>query len=919
VIGQTISHYDILEKLGEGGMGVVYRARDTKLDRDVALKFLPVQLAGSDADRARFVQEAKAAASLDHPNICTVFGIEEVETGGSDGKQFFFAMAYVEGATLREKMPSLSPKQALDLAIQIADGLAAAHEKGIVHRDIKPENIMVRRDGIAQIMDFGLAKLRASGSKITRLTKPGSTVGTAGYMSPEQVQGQDTDHRSDIFSFGVLIYEMLTGQLPFKGVHETALAYEIVNVDPAPMTAVKPDLDPNLDAIVLDCLEKDPKERCQSIAEVARDLRKVKRESTRQRHSRVTAARPANRLSGVTPTGRAAPDERMATSGEQQPAGIWKWAALTFLLTAVAAVAYLYLGNRPAAVQTIRSFIPLPPNTFLSNEMGGGHVALSPSGERIAFIAVDTTGIPMLCVRSLDALSAQILSGTDGALFPFWSPDGKTIAFFSNNKLRKIDAAGGTPFTICDAESPRSGSWSKAGVIVFSPIGGTEGLFKVPAAGGEPVQITYIDTARNESTHRWPSFLPDGDHFLFFSRTSMAGSGNNADSLCIGSVSTGEVRRFAHGISDAVYTNGRLLYMRESALMAQPFDYDKATFTGEPVPVAQEIQYDSRFSKAVFTVSSNGLLLYQTGASRWGRELALFDTSGAMIKSLGELELFSRAAISSDEKRIAMEIVDLQAHNTDLWIHEIARDIQTRFTFDPHADFSPVWSRDDRSIVFSSNRKSHFDLYIKNTSGSAAEELLTDFGGADKYATDWSADGKYLLFQMTGDSTLQTDIWVLPMTGDRKPVPFLKTPFHEAWARFSPDMRWVTYVSNESGSPQVYVRPFEPPDAPGGGTASGKWQISTEPARGARWRADGKAIIFGTQGNKSMIADVRTTGSDFEILGVRPYSNLRSKYQVSLIDITADGLTILGWIPPSGEKSVPLTLVTNWDAELEQH
>jgi len=917
MIGQTISHYNVLEKLGEGGMGVVYKARDTKLDREVALKFLPAQLAGSDADRARFVQEARAAASLDHPNICTIFGIEEVEVGGSDGKQFFFAMAYVEGATLREKIPSLSAKQALDLAIQIADGLAAAHEKGIVHRDIKPENIMVRRDGIVQVMDFGLAKLRASGSRITRLTKAGSTVGTAGYMSPEQVQGQETDHRSDIFSYGVLLYEMLTGQTPFKGVHETALAYEIVNVDPAPMSAVRPELDPALDAIVLDCLEKDPKERCQSVAEVARDLRKIKRESTRQRHSRVTAARPAFAQSGVRPTPMDSTDDDVPGPGKRGPAGIWKWAAMSFLITTLAAVAWVWFGNRPQPAQTIRSFIPMPPNTYLSNDMGGGHVALSPAGDRIAFVAVDTTGTPSLWVRSLDALSAQKLSGTDGAAFPFWAPDGRTIAFFANNKLRKIDASGGTPFTICDGENPRSGSWSQSGVIVFSPRSGADGLYKVAAAGGEPVQITRIDTARNESTHRWPWFLPDGDHFVFFSRTSAAGSGSDADSLCIGSVSTGEVRRFAHGISDAAYVNGQLLYMRESALMAQPFDYEKAAFAGEPVPVAQEIQYDSRFSKAVFTVSRNGLLFYQTGASRWGRELALFDTSGTMTRSLGQPELYLRAAISSDEKRIAMEIVDLQAHNTDLWIHEIARGIQTRFTFDPHADFAPLWSPDDRSIVFSSNRTSHFDLYIKKTSGSGVEELLTDFGGADKYATDWSADGKYILFQMTGDSTLQTDIWVLPMTGDRKPVPFLKTPFRENGARFSPDMRWVSYVSDESGSPQVYVRPFEPPDAPGGGTASGKWQISTEPSRGARWRADGKAIIFGTTSNRTMVADVRSTGDDFEILGVRPYSNLRSKYQVSVIDLTSDGLTFLGWIPPSGEKSVPLTLVTNWDAELD--
>src|SRR5689334_21969558 len=298
MIGSTISHYKILEKLGEGGMGVVYKAEDTKLDRLVALKFLPARLATSAQDKARFIQEAKSAASLNHPNVCTIHDIQE-----HDG-QMFIVMEFVDGQTLREKLPSMNQGKAIDIAVQIAEGLAAAHEKGIVHRDVKPENIMVRKDGIVQIMDFGLAKLRATGSKITRLTKEGSTVGTAGYMSPEQVQGQEADHRSDIFSLGVMLYEMFTGQLPFRGVHETALAYEIVNVDAAPMSTLKPDLDPSLDAIVLDCLEKDPKERCQSVAEVARDLRRIKRESTRQRHSRITAARPALASGGGVPVGR---------------------------------------------------------------------------------------------------------------------------------------------------------------------------------------------------------------------------------------------------------------------------------------------------------------------------------------------------------------------------------------------------------------------------------------------------------------------------------------------------------------------------------------------------------------------------------------------------------------------------------------
>jgi serine/threonine protein kinase len=911
VIGQTISNYKILEKLGEGGMGVVYKAEDTKLDRIVALKFLPSHLSTFDQDKARFIQEAKAASALNHPNVCTIHDIQE-----QDGK-IFIVMEFVDGQTLREKKGSISFKQAIEIGIQIADGLGAAHEKGIVHRDIKPENVMIRKDGITQIMDFGLAKLRANASKVTRLTKEGSTVGTAGYMSPEQVQGQETDHRSDIFSYGVLLYELLTGQLPFKGVHETALAYEIVNVDPAPVSSLKPEIDPYLDAIVLECLEKDPRERTQSIAQISLDLKRYRRESSKQRVSRVTTARPVFKPSEnfhQREDGQTKPTEVSTKLFYWHP---WRLGTILFFVTTLSSFLYFgYFNDKQLHQQIIRASIPLPEKSTLSNERGGGHIALSPDGRKIAFVAVDSSGKNNLWLQSLNALSAQMLSATETAQFPFWSPDCKTIGFFADGKLKKIDAEGGTPFTICDAIDPRVGTWSQAGVIVFG-LGSTGALYQVSASGGTPSPVTKLDSMRNEQTHRWPCFLPDGKHFLFFIRTTAAGSGSGSDSICVGSIESQEVKHLFHGASDATYSQGYLLFMHESALMAQPFDLKKLEVTGEAVPIVQQIQYDARFSKATFSVSQNGLLVYQSSGTRWKRELALFDNSGEKIASFGQPEIFLRSRLSNDGKRIAMEVVDLQSHNIDLWLYEIERGIQTRFTFDPAPDLAPLWSSDGDRIVFSSKRKTHLDLYMKTTTGSVPEELLSDFGGQDKLADDWSSDGNYILFETTNDPKTKNDLWILPMTGERKPIPFLQTEFNEQGGVFSPDMHWVAYVSNESGKDEVYVRPFDEPGSQQAPVSSGKWQISANGGIRARWRTDGKAIFYAAD-NKIMMAEVKASGSNFEVLKVTQHMDLQAKRQIAPSDMSSDGMRILGSIIPFQEKSTPLTLVVNWDEELKK-
>ncbi len=622
MIGTTISHYSIVEKLGEGGMGVVYKAEDAKLKRTVALKFLPPHVVGSEQDTARFLQEAQAAAALSHPNICTIHGIEE------DGGREFIVMEFVDGQTLQEKKHNLSFKMALEIGIQIAEGIAAAHEKGIVHRDVKPENIMIRKDGIVQVMDFGLAKLRGA----TRLTKEGSTVGTAGYMSPEAVQGQETDHRSDIFSLGVLLFEMFTGQLPFKGVHDTAIAYEIVNVDSLPMSAINPEIPPEIDAIVLECLEKDPNERTQSARQVAIDLKRFRRESSRQRASRVAAVRPA-----YVP-------RKEATSGEAVVASpLWKrylpWVVAAGAIAISAGFAYLYFRSASQSYPPIQALIASPKGTtFHSYGDAAGPVIVSPNGRMIAFVSADPEGKANLYLRRLEDDRAIELPGTEGAYYPFWSFDSKWVGFFSRPtaKLKKVDIAGNPPVTVCDALNARGGTWGTEDMIVFAPAP-TGTLAAVPASGGTPVQVTQADTTRKESSQRWPSFLPDGRHFLYFSRTASFGAEAEGDAIMVGSLDGGPARLVVNSSSNAAYASGYLLYMRGPSLLAQPFDERSQSVTGDATSVAEGVINDPGFSLGVFSASGNGILAYQTGVGLAGARMIIVDRKGKQLDFLGDI------------------------------------------------------------------------------------------------------------------------------------------------------------------------------------------------------------------------------------------------------------------------------------------
>ena len=886
LVPSEVSHYKILEKLGEGGMGVVYKAQDTKLDRFVALKFLPPHLAASEQDKARFIQEAKSASALNHPNVCTIHDIQE-----HDG-QMFIVMQFVDGQTLQEKKGTFSLNQALDVGMQIADGLAAAHEQGIVHRDIKPENIMIRKDGIAQIMDFGLAKLRASGSTITRLTKEGSTVGTAGYMSPEQVQGQDADHRSDIFSLGVLLYEIFTGQLPFKGVHESALMYEIVNVDAPPMSSIKQEIDPQLDAVVLDCLEKDPKERCQSVAEVARDLRRIRKESDRQRVSRVASVGPA----GNSESARDAPASGMQM--RWQPLWPWLSGALSIaLLALIVAVWRFGIASHPV----IRLGIAFPKGEAASAQYYSS-VAISPDGTQFVYRIGGK-----LHKRRMDSFAAEAIPGTEGGVNPFYSPDGRWIGFYSDGKLKKVSLSGGMPLDVSDEMGNRGAAWTKDGKIVFPPTA-RGGLVWSNEDGGGRHQLTTIDSSRNERTHRWPSIMPDGKTVLFTVGTMDSPDYYEDATIAVVNMQTGERKNVMEGASTAYYlSTGHLLYTRAGMLFAVPFDVAKGEVQGAAFPVVDNVAGDPITGAANYAIAGNGTLAYVPGTmGNLGRTLVLVDRSGA-ISTLPVPPLsYMEPRVSPDGKRVAVAVGS--AKDCDIWLYDFRGHSMSRFTIGG-INRSPVWSPDSRRIAYSCNTIGNPRIIIREADGSGSSEEIRMT--CDRtYLMCWSKDGATIIFSGISN-TSGVDILVLPVTGDRRPWVFLGSRFDESEASLSPDGRWLAYVSNERGSNQVYVRPFP--------RGSGMWQISTEMADEAIWSADGKTLFCKSH---SELRAVAIDGSKSIRVGetkviLKDFARILFESMVDF-DPTPDGKYLLCTKPAEGDETQQINVVVNWFEEVRQ-
>jgi len=888
--GIRLGPYEIVAPIGAGGMGEVLRAKDTRLERDVAIKILPAGFAANAQFKARFEREARTISQLNHPNVCTLFDV-----GHQDGLDFL-VMELIEGESLADRLQKgrLPIDLVLRHGVEIASALDAAHKQGIVHRDLKPGNVMLTKSG-AKLLDFGLAKSSplttstSGGSQVIDLptehrplTEQGTILGTFQYMSPEQLEGQEADARTDIFAFGALLYEMATGRRAFQGKNKTSLIAAIVSGTPPPVSELAPLTPPALDHVIRKCLAKDADDRWQSAHDIADQLRWIADAGSRAGEAAPVLAKRKARL-------RAA----------------WSLHAATALIAILATVGFFYLRATPPRI--MRSSLLPPDKTQFDPNTGA--MVLSPDGLRIAFVARREDGKQMLWVRALDALTAQPLAGTDDAMFPFWSPDSRFIGFFSAGKLRKINANGGPSQAVCDATSGRGGTWSEEGTILFTPSQ-TDGIYKVPSAGGVPVAVTELDVKNGETSHRFPAFLPDGVHFLYLveARTETPGS-EGGFTLFAGSTQSKERTRLLATNSSARYAkSGHVLFLRDRTLLAQRFDAKKLALAGEAVPVAENMTRTTRY-ETVFSVSDNGLLAFQSGAASEVSSLVWIDREGRDLETVGKPADYRQIALSHDDKRVAVSILDPKSVKTDIWALDIERGTSTRLTFDPEDDSTPIWSPDGKRVYFTSFRQGRGDIFWKSSSGTGADEPLV----ADpewSILSSLSANGSTGAV-MTNNAVKKTgwDISILTLS-DAKVRVFLQTPFHELFPGLSADGRWIVYNTNESGRSEVYVQSLE--------DEGGKWQISTDGGNRPRWSRGDREIVFQSPDDKLMVVDVRMapafTASIPRLL-VDPRVRQLNGAQYA---ISSDGNRILVNRAIQQSAVTPVTLVQNWTEALGQ-
>jgi Tol biopolymer transport system component len=884
-----LGQYEIVAPIGAGGMGEVYRVRDTKLKREVALKVLPDAFAQDSERMARFQREAEVLASLNHPNIAHIYSVEERA----------LVMELVEGEALSSPLPL---ETALNYARQIAQALEYAHEKGVIHRDLKPANIKVTPEGVVKLLDFGLAKAvedpagQADDPSISPTltlgaTRVGVIMGTAAYMSPEQASGKTADRRADIWSFGAVLYEMLAGKKAFEGESVSDTIASVLKLDPD--WDALPDATPaSIHKLVRRCLTKDRKQRLQAIGEA----RIVLEESPSQ--TEPTEGPPVQRLI--------------------------PWIAATAAaIIALAALALVHFREKPPVPELVRFQIAEPGSGMA---VSGAYV--SPDGRKIAISATGPDGRNILWVRPLDTLDSRRLAAVESLTTPpFWSPDSRFIAFATAGKLKKVEASGGPPQTVCDVPDLwRGGAWSREGVIIFGA--GNQGLMRVSEGGGIVSPLTTLDSSRHEFFHGSPAFLPDGRRFIYL----RASTGDNSG-IYLGSLDAKPEQQSAKRLmatrSYAIYAPapnaasnsslGHILFVREGSLMAQAFNASRQELSGEAVRIAENL---SDTSTLRFSVSTTGVLAYRNGGFGFTNpttSLTWFDRTGKTLGTVGEAGPYNTLALSPDGTRVAFSRIGTQAGEMsgryDLWVHEFARNTSTQITFGPALNWMAVWSADGSHIAFASDRDGPvnlFNLYQKDSSGAGKDELLFK-SNEGKFPYDWSQDGRFLLYVNT--TGLRGNLWILPLTGDdRKPVRYLQTDTNESHARFSPDGRFVAYTSNTSGVNDVYVQPF--PKA-----SIGKWKIGS--GSQPHWRRDGKELFYISNDSKLMAVDVMTTpafkaGTPKVLFAAPIWSGARF---VTRYDVTADGKKFLIntlTAEPGLTASAPITVVLNWTAGVKK-
>jgi eukaryotic-like serine/threonine-protein kinase len=890
--GTKLGAYEVVALIGAGGMGEVYRGRDTRLDRLVAIKILPAALAADAGLRDRFEREARAISSLSHPHICALFDV-----GRHDGTDFL-VLELLEGETLAQRLAGgpIPPAQALTIAIQICDALDKAHRSGIVHRDLKPANVMLTKAG-AKLLDFGLAKGAApvvTGGGLSmlpttpaNLTAQGTILGTFQYMAPEQIEGLEADARTDIFAFGALLFEMLTGRPAFEGKTRASLLGAILKDEPPRTSSVQPLAPKALDRILATCLAKDPDDRYQSARDLLRDLKWIAAGTSEE----PAVLTPAIRRSSMTP---------------------WLVAGgLAIALLAAGTIAVRHVRETPPAADAIQFTIPAPENTLFGGVGGGGtgvaaQLAVSPDGRHVVFMANGQNGW-QLWLRPLAGTESRTLPGTEEAAFPFWSPDSRFVAFFAGGKLKKVQISGGPPIPLCDAGRGLGGTWSRDNIILFStaPESGGSGIRRVSAAGGPTVAASVLDTASGETSHRWPYFLPDGRHFLFTSAVGTCCPASKPSAIRIGALDSKDTVTLFETESSATYTAGHVLFSRAGTLMAQRFDPGIRQLTGDPFPVADRVPNEgSRY--ASFSVSENGVLVYARGAARATTRLTWFDRAGNITATTGAPGRYLTLALAPDDRRVAVSLASGTNENRAIWILDSARGGMSRMTFDAVDDTSPVWSPDGSRIAFHSVRPDGSGLRQKSVSGAGPDDLLVT--GQQLLPTAWSQDGRFIAY---GGYSPSPDIWVLPLTGDRKPFAFAATPFAERNAAFSPDGKWIAYQSSETGQYQVYVQPV-----PATGRKS---LVSINGGEQPTWRADGKEIFFLGPDSKMMVATVGTT-PEFEsgvpqALFASTASNASASRQYA---VSRDGKRFLVNARTERYDAAPLTVVVNWLAAVQK-
>ncbi len=906
VPGRRLGPYEILSSIGAGGMGEVYRARDTRLDRIVAIKVLLTHLADRSELRERFEREARTIASLNHPHICTLFDI-----GQQDGIDYL-VMEYLEGETLAHRLQKgpLPLEQVLQFAIEIADALDKAHRKGVTHRDLKPGNIILTKTG-TKLLDFGLAKLKQEAAPANvqlselptasdPLTAKGTIVGTLQYMAPEQLEGKEVDARTDIFAFGAVVYEMATGKRAFEGKSQASLMVAIMEREPPAMSSLQPMTPPALDRVMQKCLRKDRDDRWQSARDVTDELKWITEGGS---HAGIS-------LPTATPKGIPAIRRRPLIL------------ALGSLLLGLVIASLATWNLKPSPPQPVtRTVINLPPGQQLAGLDSGPAVALSSDGTRLAYVARQG-GTQQIYLRAMDSAETRPIPGTEGAINPFFSPDGQWVGFFAARRLMKVSVSGGAALILSDAANPRGANWDSQGVIAFAPTN-VSVIQQIPDAGGAAQPLTRL--ANPEGSHRWPEFLPGGKALLFAAGTATGGNWNNAR-IAVQSVKTGERLNLIQGVMYPRYAfSGHLVYAQGGSLMAVPFDPQRMTTTGTAVPVVEGVLQFPSSGAAQYSFSGTGSLVYVLGgAQAIQRRLVWVSRNGSEQPLAAAANAYLNPRISPDGRRVAVAVAEQE---TQTWLYDLSRETLTRLTFGGNQNYNPVWTPDGKRIAFESNRDGPYNVYWQLADGSGGLEQLTTFKDYNHAPMSYSSDGQLLAFSESNPST-GWDIWVLrlsdsspgsghvPTAGSekgRKAQPFLGTQFNERWARFSPDGRWLAYGSDESGRYEIYVQPY-----PGPG---GKWQISTEGGTEAVWNPNGRELFYRSD-DRVMAVEI-TTKPGFA--AGKPRMLFEGQYlpaQGTLpnYDVSPDGQRFLMLKTADSAETAPtqINVVMNWFEELKQ-